>query len=1227
MNEKWTKKVIRKSKIGTLKRIIQSKPIAEKVSINKAFITNVDQLEIVNDKLISKGCDPKIFIRFHKPVKELYVEMQIKTNFSDDSIELFYSDIENKYADFSYDRCYKIGKTNNKKISKNILFDKPVQYIRLDIGSHEGPIEIQTCKIQSKRSKYAKQYSEYSEILEELQKNNKEKLVIITHALNETGAPLLAFNIAKSFSKKNYDVVTISLSDGYLEQKYKEFNIPIISLHQSPLSKQVHNPKTLEEIVATLHEKGYKNVLINTIISGITAPYFKKYNFNIVALIHEMKMSISLYDMKQGGRDISMYADKIIFPDKIVYQEFIEIFNEDRKKTIIRPQGLYQLKEPINKDYNKVYRKYNLPSNSKIIMGSGTADLRKGIDLFLNAAQKLIRLEENEEYHFIWTGKILNEELREWYKLQFEKYHIEDRFHNIDFITDKKEYQNLVACSDVFWLTSREDPFPSVMIEALEFDTPVLAFKNSGGANTLLAENRGILIENFDVEELAKTTKKLIENPSKTKELLDNAQKYIAEKLQFSDYINTLEKIISEISIPPKKVSYGDVSVIVPNYNYEEFLPLRLQSIIRQTIKPKEIILLDDVSTDNSIKVAEPILKEAKKRYNIDYKIIENKINNGCFRQWIKGMKEAKYPYIWIAEADDYAQENFIETLLPKFDDEEVVLSYAKSKVIDETGKVVDYEYTDYTKDLSETKWQKDFTERGVKQVEKYFSKKNILPNVSSALIRKSATENIEEVLSDYNIIGDWIAYIYMISKGKIAYTKKALNGHRRHSKSIIAKKEKSLKFIEEILRIKQYVVENYKLNDNDLNDLLLSIEGIEQDYERIQKDEKLKKIWKNLQNSIQKQRKKQNILIILPDFNVGGGQTVAIRIANSMTKYYNVFVVNARRDLETDFMRKMLHSEITVLDYQDKVENLREYKEILNLRAVISLIWWSDKLAYYAFQKDNIPWIISMHGCYEMLLHHPEVDPYFEQNIEKILNRADRIVYTAEKNKEILEKNNLLNNSKVSKIDNGFLLERYPKKTREELQIKEDEFVFGLVARAIPEKGYEEAIDAIYELNKNNEKKAHLILVGGSKYIDDLKKKHATCQYIHFIDEFSESMEWLGWEELFDVGLLPSYFKSESLPTVIVEYLYLNKPVIATDIAEIKSMIEQGKVKAGVAIPLKNGKADVQRMVQEMKKMMNDKDYYKELQENTKTLAKRFDMDKCIEKYKNLIEEQYDNE
>ena len=104
------------------------------------------------------------------------------------------------------------------------------------------------------------------------------------------------------------------------------------------------------------------------------------------------------------------------------------------------------------------------------------------------------------------------------------------------------------------------------------------------------------------------------------------------------------------------------VSIIVPNYNHAKYLHQRLDSIFNQTCTNFEVILLDDLSTDNSIEILNS--------YN-DSRISHrfyNKENSGSpFRQWKKGLEAAKGELVWIAESDDWADVSFLEKMIPLF--------------------------------------------------------------------------------------------------------------------------------------------------------------------------------------------------------------------------------------------------------------------------------------------------------------------------------------------------------------------------------------------------------------------------------------------------------------------------------------------------------------------------------------------------------------------------------
>lgn len=98
-----------------------------------------------------------------------------------------------------------------------------------------------------------------------------------------------------------------------------------------------------------------------------------------------------------------------------------------------------------------------------------------------------------------------------------------------------------------------------------------------------------------------------------------------------------------------------DISIIIPIYNSEKYLHRCIQSVINQTFKNIEIILINDGSTDNSINIC----NEFKK---IDNRIIfESQENKGVSSARNLGMNIASGEYIAFVDSDDWIEEKFCE--------------------------------------------------------------------------------------------------------------------------------------------------------------------------------------------------------------------------------------------------------------------------------------------------------------------------------------------------------------------------------------------------------------------------------------------------------------------------------------------------------------------------------------------------------------------------------------
>lgn len=97
------------------------------------------------------------------------------------------------------------------------------------------------------------------------------------------------------------------------------------------------------------------------------------------------------------------------------------------------------------------------------------------------------------------------------------------------------------------------------------------------------------------------------------------------------------------------------IGIIVPNYNYEHTLDKCLKSILNQTYKNFEIVFVDDVSTDSSVKIAHELLKTPHKVVELKQKRYNGGARNEAYLHLSKDVD-----YIWYVDSDDWLYDEFV---------------------------------------------------------------------------------------------------------------------------------------------------------------------------------------------------------------------------------------------------------------------------------------------------------------------------------------------------------------------------------------------------------------------------------------------------------------------------------------------------------------------------------------------------------------------------------------
>jgi glycosyltransferase involved in cell wall biosynthesis len=287
------------------------------------------------------------------------------------------------------------------------------------------------------------------------------------------------------------------------------------------------------------------------------------------------------------------------------------------------------------------------------------------------------------------------------------------------------------------------------------------------------------------------------------------------------------------------------VSVIVPNYNHAQFLRQRIDSILAQTFQDYELILLDDSSKDAS----RDIIHQYQNKFPHIRVFINEKNSGSPFKQWDLGVKQSKGGYIWIAESDDYADNDFLSEMVPLLDkNDNAGLAYCDAMIIDDRDKPIASISDRFFPDDHRRK--NDYINGGKDEIADYLSIKNTINNTSGVLFRKCSY--IDAGFADHAMryCGDWFLYLRILLLSDVAYSSKRLNYFRHHEGSSFHRYYMNSSYLEEVIRIYDFIKQNVsispeikrKIHDQLSTHFCLSIRG---------RSIPSKKAWRGIKKSI----------------------------------------------------------------------------------------------------------------------------------------------------------------------------------------------------------------------------------------------------------------------------------------------------------------------------------------------------------------------------------------
>jgi glycosyltransferase involved in cell wall biosynthesis len=337
----------------------------------------------------------------------------------------------------------------------------------------------------------------------------ESKKLFVGHDANRAGAQLVLLHWLKERKAQGYTNYLLLVDGGSLLEEYKKvakvwvwktdrplwFKIKqrLPGLRQVEEWDKTPSQRKMSQILSSLGEEAFECIIGNTVSSLSLLRELVSLHVPFEVYVHELSYSISNFTSEEDRKFMANQVSRVYAVSALV-KTVLENEVGVRSENIDLLPPIIELPEATKNTNDPVRAALGIPANSPIVFSCGLVEWRKGPDVFLEVARKLI--DKMPTVHFIWLGLLDNEYSDELVasKTVWDK---NLQVHLLPVCSDSRPY---FEAMNLFFLSSREDPFPLVMLEAAHVGKPIVGVRASGGVNDFLKGLDELLVESWDVE-------------------------------------------------------------------------------------------------------------------------------------------------------------------------------------------------------------------------------------------------------------------------------------------------------------------------------------------------------------------------------------------------------------------------------------------------------------------------------------------------------------------------------------------------------------------------------------------------------------------------------------------------------------------------------------------------------------------------------------------------------
>lgn len=218
------------------------------------------------------------------------------------------------------------------------------------------------------------------------------------------------------------------------------------------------------------------------------------------------------------------------------------------------------------------------------------------------------------------------------------------------------------------------------------------------------------------------------------------------------------------------------VSIILTSYNYAQYLKDTINSVINQTFKDWELIVIDDNSTDNSVEIITEFVNSDNR-----VRLIRNHENQGLSKSVQIGLMAAMGEWVAFLESDDLWREDYLEKKLNALQNaSDCGILYNNVEFFDKNAQAAEKKYSKILAKNNKMNFPRNIFYS--------FGYDNLILTMSSVMIRRKLFKGV-----DFNTpidkLLDWYLYIQIARRTSAYYLDEKLTLWRQHSDSYLDKK------------------------------------------------------------------------------------------------------------------------------------------------------------------------------------------------------------------------------------------------------------------------------------------------------------------------------------------------------------------------------------------------------------------------------------------------------